>query len=147
MSEEKIVEDYNTEMRLLEPIIKAADELMKGTCYLPNPIQIRHLLDNMSKYDNYVYAYEVFYQWVGQCEKVKKLMKIILENLEPLKNEQYESLTKEYETTVPSDLVCFHCGADYTKLMRVIDQNSETWKQEVIIHCNNCGKTLDKVTE
>ena len=130
-----------------DQITEKIDKLLQIAPWLPTPENLSSLMKNLSNHKNYRYAHECFYQWLGQCNKAKKTLKELLEILEPLKKEQEELLKKECEEAIPSNVSCPQCGADHTKLIRVVTQNFKTLSSEVVIHCCVCGKEMDKTSE
>lgn len=130
-----------------DKITEKIDKLFQIALWLPTPKSLSSLMENLTNHKNYTYAHECFFQWLGQCNKAKKTLEELLENLEPLKKEQEELLKKECEEAIPSNVSCPQCGADYTKLIRVVTQNFGTLSPEVVIHCCVCGKEMDKILD
>ena len=127
-----------------DQITEKIDKLLQIAPWLPTPENLSSLMKNLTNHKNYTYAHECFYQWLGQCNKAKKTMEELLENLEPLKKEQEEKLNNDLEKEIPVDLTCPHCGADHTRLRRVVTQSFRFWTFEVVIHCCVCGKELEQ---
>lgn len=73
-------------------ITEKIDKLLQIAPWLPTPENLSSLMKNLSNHKNYIYAYERFYEWLGHCNKVKKTIEELLENLEPLKKECEEKL-------------------------------------------------------
>lgn len=120
------------------------DKLLQIAPWLPTPENLSTLMKNLSKHKNYIYAYERFYEWLGQCNKAKNTLEELIENLEPLKKEYEEKLDNDLKKEIPADLTCPHCGADHTRLMRVVSQTYGFCIHEVVIYCCVCGKEVEQ---
>lgn len=128
----------------IDQITEKIDKLLQIAPWLPTPENLSSMMKNLTTHKNFIYAHECIYQWLGQCNKAKRTMEELLENLEPLKKEQEEKLSNELKKEIPVDLTCPYCGADHTRLRRVVTQTYRFCTFEVVFLCCVCGKEFEQ---